>query len=452
MLRLLPGLLCAAAVLAWAPDAGATPIYALRAANACDTCHIEPSGWANPPDADRLCTLDCRGCHVSPTGGGLRTPSGLYYGREVLPTWGTRPSQFADPEKYRPEGHPKKGRARLFEDFTGWWPGSIDMQDIKDRFGDIDPDPKVRFGFDIRAMVYLPTKGEADPAVFPMQSDFHLAYRPLEQFVTYLSGGLAGRRAEDNYIDSDRKDEREVLDYFTVREAFVMMDRMPNNMYVRAGRFAPPFGWRIPDHTSFIRRDLQFDQYRSVFGVEGGWNPNYPYANVAAFYQGAEFWPGDQNDKGLGAAATFGLRELNYQYGGSLHYLSRTDDGAADDLTAGVNWGVTLYPLVYLGELDFKRSIADGDAPSASGLVAYHELNWLMFRGLSSMLKYDWSDLNLDTKDDHSHRVTAGVTWHPYTHLQIDAQYRKNWVGTNPVLDLGDSTADETLLMFRGWF
>ncbi|MEL6179540.1 MAG: hypothetical protein AAFS10_11325, partial [Myxococcota bacterium] len=71
-------------------SASATPIYAIRAANACDTCHSEPSGWANPDVEKRLCTMNCGGCHVNPSGGGMRTPVGLYYGREVLPTWGDR--------------------------------------------------------------------------------------------------------------------------------------------------------------------------------------------------------------------------------------------------------------------------------------------------------------------------------------------------------------------------
>ena len=68
----------------WTP-AAATPLYAVRSPNRCDTCHVEPVDWANPAVKDRKCSLDCTICHVSPTGGGLRTPSGQYYGREVLP-------------------------------------------------------------------------------------------------------------------------------------------------------------------------------------------------------------------------------------------------------------------------------------------------------------------------------------------------------------------------------
>lgn len=40
---------CALALFVVTPtDAHATPFYAVQAANACNTCHVEPVGWANP--------------------------------------------------------------------------------------------------------------------------------------------------------------------------------------------------------------------------------------------------------------------------------------------------------------------------------------------------------------------------------------------------------------------
>lgn len=76
-------------------SARATPLYSVRAASECDTCHVEPVGWKNPALAQRQCSLDCNTCHVSPTGGGMREAAGLYFGREALPMFGQRPSQSA---------------------------------------------------------------------------------------------------------------------------------------------------------------------------------------------------------------------------------------------------------------------------------------------------------------------------------------------------------------------
>lgn len=69
----------------------ATPQIAIRSVRRCDTCHVEPSGWYDPPDMnDRKCTLNCNSCHVSPTGGGMRNESGIFYARHTLPMFGAR--------------------------------------------------------------------------------------------------------------------------------------------------------------------------------------------------------------------------------------------------------------------------------------------------------------------------------------------------------------------------
>ncbi len=424
-----------------AQGAEATPIYAIQAANACDTCHIEPLGWANPEQSERFCTMDCNGCHVSPTGGGLRTPSGQFYGKEVLPMWGQRPSSFADPEKYLPKGFPKKGRYSLFEGFSGWWPGSTRMQDIPERYGDIDPNPTFSWGTDYRGAAYVPLDDQ-DAAIFPMQADLYLMGRPMPNLVLYSSAGLKGSRnrglgGSQGFLD-------DVGDLLAVRELFVKVDRIPGNAYVRAGRFAPPFGWRLPDHTSFIRRDLGFDQNRQVFGVEGGYNPNYLFSNAAVFYQGLDGWPGDTGDEGVGASAIAGWRDLGWQVFGNLHLLDRSLKDARDEVAAGVGWGLNLYPLAVLGELDLRRQFLDGDLDDVDAIFAYHELNVLVTRGLTAMLKYDYQDPNLTLKDDHIDRYTLGVQFEPYTYLQAMLQARLNFKAK-------ESVNQEILFILHFW-
>ena len=85
-------LVAALAALLPSTQASATPFYSVGSGYACNTCHIEPMGWMNPDLSERRCATDCQGCHISPTRGGGRTPLGLYYGLEVLPQFGRRPS------------------------------------------------------------------------------------------------------------------------------------------------------------------------------------------------------------------------------------------------------------------------------------------------------------------------------------------------------------------------
>jgi hypothetical protein len=126
------GLVCvtlAAALLGWASPAAATPMYSVSSAHACNTCHVEPTGWLNPDKADRRCTLDCQGCHVNPSGGGLRTPLGEFYGEEVLPMFGPRPGESANPARFLREGEPSKGEFDMFGAWNGgWWPGEVQHQ------------------------------------------------------------------------------------------------------------------------------------------------------------------------------------------------------------------------------------------------------------------------------------------------------------------------------------
>jgi len=443
----------------------ATPVYGLRSANACDTCHIEPSGWANPPVSERLCTMDCNICHVSPTGGGMRTPSGQYYGREILPTWGTRPSASARAEKYLPRGYPAKGRYRLFEGFEGWWPGQVPAKEIAERYGDIDPGEfgqglVARVGGDVRLAVYAPRGASQDTSAFPMQAELYGMIRPFDPLTLYGTVGLQGSRSQLDVTGSDaRSGYDKALDYLTVRELFVKVDRLPSNSWVRAGRFVPVYGWRLPDHTSFIRRDLGFDYGRQVFGVEGGWNPNYPVLVGSVFKQGLDAWPGDVcqgagsacPQEGFGGAGSVGYRALGWQIMGNAHYLDRADGPA--DATGGISWGVNLYPLVYLGELDYRRTIQSDPAQAdINGLFAYHELDLLVARGVNLKFKYDWRDADLDLLDNEVYRITTGVEWHPVTYVDLEFQYRTNLANAAPGRSTVGTSLSELLFIGHLWF
>ncbi|MEL6180333.1 MAG: hypothetical protein AAFS10_15330, partial [Myxococcota bacterium] len=225
------------------------------------------------------------------------------------------------------------------------------------------------------------------------------------------------------------------------------------NSYVRAGRFNPSYGWRLPNHTAYTRRDLGFGENRQVFGLEAGINPNYLYANLAGFAQGIEGWPGDDEPAGFGSTFNVGWRDLGWQVGASFHYLNRTEEGNEnDDITGGLTWGVNFYPVVYLGEVDARiTAVPDGD--NVVSLFAYHEINALVARGFTLKGGYEWQDQNIETQDDHNHRIFLGTDWHPYTYTHIEALYRRTWTGGSyPLTDLTDAQADELLAILHVWF
>lgn len=447
-------------------DAEATPIYSISAGNACDTCHVEPIGWENPETKKRTCTLSCQGCHVSPVGGAMRTPSGQYFATEFLPqfTAGARPSEkvTTDPMTRLGEGAPSEGKFRLGKGFAGWWPGTTPPSTISDRYGGIKADPVFKAGGDVRWMFYFPSAYSAeeanDPATFPMQSDLYLFGRVQKHVALYASFGLMGSRNDGDVSDGDFFTYQTFKSYVANRELFVKVDKLPYNSYVLAGRFNIPYGWRIPDHTSYVRRNLGFDENRQVFGVMAGTNPNYPFVNVAAFYQTA-IWPGDtpaafaedgtvlSSDSGYGVAVTGGIRELGWQIAGSaMAYRRRT---GYDDLTFGPQYAINFYPITFLGEFDIRRQTDPGI--SVIGMFSYNEIDYRIFNPLVAKLKFDWYDADVRYKDDHKNRFTAGVEYHPFTYTSIEMQYRRNYDGGSVAYVGSTFTGQEILIMLHGY-
>jgi hypothetical protein len=313
----------------------------------------------------------------------------------------------------------------------------------------VDPDPKLSGGGDLRLMGYFPIASDTENAAFfPMEAELYGAFRPMRNLVLYADLGLDSSRSGLNLLPSDTPagEAAGALEYLRLRELFVKYDRLPYNIYVRAGRFAPPYGWRIPDHTSFIRRDLGFDQNRQVYGVEAGVNPNYLFANVAVFHQGLDAWPGDDQPPGNGAALTAGYRELGWHAGGSLQALSLAD--GTSQLMAGPLWALNFWPVTYLGELDFRH---DGDVDPNNGLYAYHEVVYEAVQGVDVQAKFDWKDPDLRFKDDHQNRYTLGLLLKPYTYTELQVQYRRTNVGGGFFSLGGELQAQEALVQVHGW-
>ena len=83
--------LAVAALLVSMRDVRAVPQYAAQAGRTCDSCHILPGDLNTPRLAHQKRNMSCGTCHVDPSGGGMRTTTGRYYGRATLPVIATSP-------------------------------------------------------------------------------------------------------------------------------------------------------------------------------------------------------------------------------------------------------------------------------------------------------------------------------------------------------------------------
>lgn len=448
----------------------ATPLYAAREGRTCDNCHLTPNGWENPSVKDRKCTLSCQGCHVDPTGGGMRNTVGRFFGRSTLPMIATSPRPTQDWDREIAPPFYRRDKATTYSDSlplgpatfaasrdAAWAPhdfwgrgyplgGPSRLAPFPGRMGALNSDPMLRVGWDMR----LGLLAGSGALAFPMQADLEAALHPVEHFTVMGSVGARGHSTgwSDTFDDPSTP---------YLRHAFVLVHELPGLAYVKAGRFVPSFGLRIDDHTAQNRRAFEFDgslPESRVTGVEAGLNPNYPYARVALFQSARRGRAPDafdifDHDPGHGLAIDAGYRELGWSVGGSLLQQRRDQaeggDASSVALTASLNpwfWSKKL-PLTWQAEYDL------GDYRRESGLKAkrrafYQELDWLAGNGVNFLVAQDWADPDLEVKDDQALRFSFGAQVTPIPGITVDGRIRT-------LMPAGDQSGADFFLQLHFW-
>lgn len=438
-----------AGLIVFSPNADALPMYALRSGRTCGNCHISPtyqekSGFENPELADRKCNMSCISCHVNPTGGGLRNASGRYYGQSTLamlplqersyhdygrealskdlinsfrsgytpPVYGAGTSSIAKkwriPGDYndvlRGDGQGQNGGWSVFgKPLTGpsryaYWDG---------RYHDLNADPMINLGADIRAAYWTGSK-----TPFPMQVDLHGALHLIEHVTamgTFAARGRVGGTPET--LTQDRFP-------FFARNAFLMVHELPMAAWMKAGIFTPNFGTYIDDHTSFTREFFEQDVSNSddtAYGVEIGMAPNYPYAHASVFKNWRPFGAPEDVDTGWGATAAAGWRDLWFNFGVS-GMIKRRDLLARGNIEAlAISWGLNPFtisnsiPITYMGEFTVGRNQRVVTGEKTSMWASYHELWFLLFNGINLRAKYDVGRRDAELADTLQHRFVLGM-------------------------------------------
>ncbi len=393
-----------------APEAGATPLLAMQAAERCDTCHVMPQRsdpkWieANYSLSERECRLSCGVCHVNPSGGMLRTRAGQYFGTKTLPLV-------------------KSVQANVDKAVTALKENGYLVLGLDTRFMDVitDQDDK------------------RSPLFFPMQGDLYASARLHANVSLFSQFGL--QRGGNG----------------AVREAFGLVDNLPFNSYLKFGKFIPPFGHRLEDHTAFIRRELFVDQSNPVSygsGVEFGTEPLVAFARAAYFNR--DLLPRENtNNTPQIFAGTVGWHGLWLELGAS--YLRINDNDRWEDVygagtnirgdrtAAGAFGAVRLGTLVWLFEGDLRSDDIAGRR-QVDAVITYNELAWRAWDGLTVKLRHEYFDPDRDTGDDATQRYGVGIDLHPYPFTELDLQVRRI-VENNP----SKQDYNQLLLMIHLW-
>lgn len=450
-------------------EALALPQYAARAGRTCDNCHILPD-WDTPVFSQRKRNLSCQTCHVDPAGGGMRTTAGRYYSRATLAMIATSPRPYDDWDRNFP-GLGRRDRATPYDEYMpvgpanftdaaaykdslhdkwawGTPPGDTRYGPFAGRYKELNPDPVLRIGADIR----LATLVSQSTLIFPMQFDIGTALHPVHHFTALMNIGARGQSSgySDTFDDSHSP-------YF--RELFAMTNEWPYQTYAKAGRFVPSYGLRLDDHTNRIRREFELDgslPESRVLGVEVGAVASYPFLQASYFkltskYQEPDPWDILDVDDGWGAALNLGWRALGWSAGASAIARRRPLDEGGDTDTFGLYGSFNPWffssriPLTLQGEIDVG-SVQRASGRKADKLVGYGELGWLVWNGVNLIIAYDWSDPDRDVVDDHSGRIQFGGQLVVFPGVTFEARVRHLDVATEE----GDGT--DLFLQMHLWF
>lgn len=247
-------------------------------------------------------------------------------------------------------------------------------------------------------------------------------------------------------------------------EVFGMGRILPKMWYMKFGVFLPNYGWRLDDHTSYIRGGnlgfvggLPFNfgliflpNYKDV-GFEIGGNIGNLFLTAGSFNGTGNLEPlRFSTDRAYLGRAEYivKLSKLNLRAGASYYTYKNYQMGG---ITAGIGYS----RVVILGEIDWTRNSQQltfgGGGPAylilggRKTMAASGEVDVLAVDGIWAVVKYDIFDPARGISNDDVSRLTLGLEIFAYPMVEIRPQYR---------IEMEDANVDNNLMLIQlhFWF
>ncbi len=320
--------------------------------------------------------FSCQSCHVNPSGGGMRNAFGLTYGREEIVLESTQ-------EEYG------------LGEFT------TQINDF------------ISYGVDFRFLAFYQKKKSPDESrssFFPMQADVYFNFA-ISKRVSLFANPAFGP--------------------FNRYEVFGIARILPANGYVKLGRFTPPYGLRLDDHTSSVRDVTPFrNNTGQQTGIELGLNPG-PFTLLAALTNGVV---GDRD--GDMAKAVFGKAEGRFNLGPAnlmLGVSSYNDVSGPERYNMLGGYGaLTLFDRFTVGG-DVERIRGNSTLMGVNGdrlqrnatgkslkqLAVMVEGNYMVVPGFDLKVIYDFFDPDTDVQTGSVTRLSGGFEFFPLSGVEV---------------------------------
>ncbi|HEY8270676.1 MAG TPA: hypothetical protein VIG33_07280 [Pseudobdellovibrionaceae bacterium] len=323
------------------------------------------------PEMIRMGYVNCTACHVAPNGGGLLTDYGRSISSEVLSTW-------AVPKEEQP-GH-------------GFLP---------------EPPAWLKFGGDIRLIqTYVDNAQATATSSFPMQTDLDLGLN-FEKIWYVQSFGLQGG-------PSQAPDQGKFVSHH-----FYALFNWNDEVYSRGGKYLLPYGLNIPDHTSFIKRNLGFDEGQESYNIDIGSNSE-KWNTFFALSFGRKDNNSVDLEKGGSLQVGYNLGDT-HKISGSFAYLK---NGNSQRYLLGpqILWGFNSR-WVFLGEYDYQEKSLEGATKVVEkGVVTYSRLQYEWTKGFHSYLLHQFSYLDFTQLRTRVNSSGVGVLFYPRPHFEFSAE------------------------------
>jgi len=310
----------------------------------------------------------CQSCHVNPSGGAMRIPFGVQYGREQLPV---------------PE-----------------WSKDFELEDFSNVITNV-----LGVGADFRTLFYSQQVpgASARNGFYQMQGDIYLNFRIAKKVSFFLKKGLRNGF-----------------------EAFGLLHILPASGHVKVGKFLPNFGTRLDDHTTYIRQvtGMSPEQGRvERTGLEAAVSPG-AFTITGGIYNAEEgdFPPSSSTKAYLGRVeGMFNLApDLFLGLGGNV--LTKKVGGVTSTFYGGMgslSWG----GLTVFGEADLVKNKSPLGV-TVTELVSYVEADYAVTQGFDLKLAYDFRDFDVDYKTGSIARYSIGFEFFPLAGVEVRPVYR----------------------------
>ncbi len=324
-------------------------------------------------------TTRCNQCHFNPAGGGLITE----YGRDAA---GDELSTF-----------PGDG---------GFLHGKVEL-------------PRwLALGADLRAAYLQHDAGNPDgalKALFPMQADAYARVTFLDQFSLALTAGIRGQTRKASGDIGPDNFRPETASRFVSREHYLLWRAAALGPYLRAGRFYAPYGLRLAEHTTYVRRDLGYNLQQETYTFSAGMVQNGWELHVSGFVPDDLLRSGGEEK---GAALMGEYRIAGIAGVGISGRMGITDDGRR--YQGGTFGKLYIEPLktMLMVEGDIVN-VGSKSGPSSNQAVGYAGLTVFPLRGVWLSVYGERLQTDISVRDTATNAVNGQLNWFPFPHFEF---------------------------------